>query len=753
MKSIFRSRVFRRYLAIASSVCLIALLSVAIGSLRTERLLTHNKEQESAAALQEITNIVNSSVFHAVAQSENLVSEQEFLNIISLSKEEVLPRNHITYLAARDRLLRYQLRSNLIRECAVVFPNTHMLMFTQNHIVTNIKIHYESGLFRYQGVSYDDFLSDFVQREDGHQSSFALMPSRDVFLPDGQSSNVITATKTINFPGKQDHVSVLLLIDTSAITRQVSTFMPGYEGWLALTDQSGNLLLIENESSLSESEIVQAMSGEIEDLAGTVLRAESMQPTGFIYHMYIPDSWFQQQVSPLLSPMQLVLLLALGAIALIAAGAVLISGMPLGRLERRFSESFCIEQPFQGVEDSVNQLFDSNSELRGTIRDMLPKLAAGVLERLYKGGILEADELNLVDFLKDTFPRRYRVAILRWRNYPGSQDAPTPIHLKGLAQRELSERFERMWIHRCDINTVAFLIDTQIYTQERMMEALQEVLDYFTDELPCLFAIAVGGQYELTSAIHSSYAEACVAMARISDRSVERLALYDESGHHVTEYLFPYEHKERLTVYIANGDAVYLKGLMEQLYERNFVSRHFTADDQSAYFSDLASILLRLKDKGIETGGDPPRAGCIRAPYTIFELFLKRYTSIAMTQRQNSNTMDFKLQEEMLSYIGQNFTDPALSLKLLAKKFSLTEKYVSHFFKAQNGQGFSEYVENLRLTEAVRLMEDPSLSLSRVYIMVGYVTGSTFYKAFRRRYGMSPSTWRETRRSQRLDSN
>ena len=87
----------------------------------------------------------------------------------------------------------------------------------------------------------------------------------------------------------------------------------------------------------------------------------------------------------------------------------------------------------------------------------------------------------------------------------------------------------------------------------------------------------------------------------------------------------------------------------------------------------------------------------------------------------------------------ENFTDPSLCLTKLSDHFNISESYLSHLFKDKTGQNFSVYLENLRLNEAVRRLKQGHCNLTELAMELGYNNAITFRRAFKKRYGMTPS--------------
>jgi len=93
------------------------------------------------------------------------------------------------------------------------------------------------------------------------------------------------------------------------------------------------------------------------------------------------------------------------------------------------------------------------------------------------------------------------------------------------------------------------------------------------------------------------------------------------------------------------------------------------------------------------------------------------------------------------SDIAANLSRDDLSVVEIALKQRVTPRYVQLLFEHQ-GTTFTEYVRNARLNRAHRMLADPHLadrSISVIAFDVGFSDLSYFNKAFRRRFGETPS--------------
>ena len=97
--------------------------------------------------------------------------------------------------------------------------------------------------------------------------------------------------------------------------------------------------------------------------------------------------------------------------------------------------------------------------------------------------------------------------------------------------------------------------------------------------------------------------------------------------------------------------------------------------------------------------------------------------------------------QSIRKYVLANLNDDRLSVHAVAGRHAVTPRYVQRLFE-ETGTTFTEYVLDQRLTRAHRLLTDARLAgrtLTAIAFEVGFSDLSYFNRAFRRRFGATPS--------------
>jgi len=84
-----------------------------------------------------------------------------------------------------------------------------------------------------------------------------------------------------------------------------------------------------------------------------------------------------------------------------------------------------------------------------------------------------------------------------------------------------------------------------------------------------------------------------------------------------------------------------------------------------------------------------------------------------------------------------------VTLAEVSNLVSMNYSYFSTWFKEETGQTFSAYVMKLRMEQAKRLLEDPTIRISEIAVQVGYDNIYHFSRAFKNFAGLSPKEYRK----------
>lgn len=93
------------------------------------------------------------------------------------------------------------------------------------------------------------------------------------------------------------------------------------------------------------------------------------------------------------------------------------------------------------------------------------------------------------------------------------------------------------------------------------------------------------------------------------------------------------------------------------------------------------------------------------------------------------------------AWLARHFREPSVVTAAVVH-LRVAERTLKRRFKAATGLTLIDYVQNLRIEEAKRLLESTRRSAEDVGADVGYADGSFFRRLFKRRTGLTPAAYR-----------
>ncbi len=97
--------------------------------------------------------------------------------------------------------------------------------------------------------------------------------------------------------------------------------------------------------------------------------------------------------------------------------------------------------------------------------------------------------------------------------------------------------------------------------------------------------------------------------------------------------------------------------------------------------------------------------------------------------------------EKVLSYINYHYTED-IKLDDISSLFSMNTSAFCRYFKQKTGQTFIDYIQNLRIGYACKLLIGTSYDISQISLECGFNTICHFNRIFKRNTNLTPSEYR-----------
>lgn len=104
----------------------------------------------------------------------------------------------------------------------------------------------------------------------------------------------------------------------------------------------------------------------------------------------------------------------------------------------------------------------------------------------------------------------------------------------------------------------------------------------------------------------------------------------------------------------------------------------------------------------------------------------------------------FNLEDQVIntikSYVQRNYRN--VTLEDIAKLVHMNPNYLSYYFKQKTGKNFSDFLTEVKMENAARLLKNVELKIHQVGRMVGYSNSKNFARSFKRYFGVTPKQYR-----------
>lgn len=180
----------------------------------------------------------------------------------------------------------------------------------------------------------------------------------------------------------------------------------------------------------------------------------------------------------------------------------------------------------------------------------------------------------------------------------------------------------------------------------------------------------------------------------------------------------------------------------------------------NANISHVPVIMLTSKSEisdrleGIKLGAD----AYLAKPFSLEELHLtidnlidnvrrlKGKFSGALKQDDKVEKIEVKgydeeLMERIMKVVNENLSDSDFNVEKMCDEVGVSRTQLHRKLKEMTGVPTSEFLRNIRLNEAARLIRERKINITQVSYMVGFANNSHFSTAFKKYFGMSPTEY------------
>lgn len=153
-------------------------------------------------------------------------------------------------------------------------------------------------------------------------------------------------------------------------------------------------------------------------------------------------------------------------------------------------------------------------------------------------------------------------------------------------------------------------------------------------------------------------------------------------------------------------------------------------------FERILQIIIRLHEETDNNGEG--KGDMVYALLLELTIYLKRLLNY---ERQEVIGIA-KTMQELKNYVDQHYAED-MSLHRLSKIFYLQPNTISKYFRKYHGKSLNQYINAVRVTNSVKLLQESDLSITQLAAEVGYSSVNTFLRQFKSFMSISPLQYKK----------
>lgn len=451
----------------------------------------------------------------------------------------------------------------------------------------------------------------------------------------------------------------------------------------------------------------------------------------------IPGSYLEAQYAPFHRVLSRYLWFSILIGGLCSGLFAIINYLPIKKLNRSLAGAGprpTMIQEYDRVVSHIERSADTINQLQGKVRDVEQTLRENLFMRLLYGTTASAELEQLAARLMPQVDAPYRVVLFQ-AGFPGGEPVGHP-----LGDRLRAALPAGCMLAQVETDTYAAMPAEEADVLEMVTRACDEVGRALAADGAWIRAgisdalCGYGGLNAGYDQAWLSLRDAAIGMAAPFQTGGTRLA-------HLLDFAGLQRLREQLLAPREDAVALFCRELERKLAAQGDDGARGETRIQAFYFLRMA-----LESAAAEAGMSALYLADLTysETETIHEMIARvERTALALCgEIRQAREMQDDLSARVISYINRSFTMPEMCADIIAQEFHVSRSSVFRVVREVTGRSLNEYIEQLRMDYAVKLLGQTDIPISEISQACGYLNANTFYKVFRKHFSVAPSAFR-----------
>ena len=284
--------------------------------------------------------------------------------------------------------------------------------------------------------------------------------------------------------------------------------------------------------------------------------------------------------------------------------------------------------------------------------------------------------------------------------------------------------------------------DTDLYG------VLQYGQEFLQEKTRIALSVGYSDLHEGIMAVSDAYKEALEAIRYRFLLGRGRLIAYRDIRDRSSGYRNDEESKVYLLLleYIENKkEEDELENFVEQLMYIYQMNEEMSIDVALVFKNEIVSAVAKMMEL---CGYEEDHILGVRSAFKNTDTLsdFRQLLSVQITElckRKIKRKASVDILEETKRFIKENYSDNELSVASIGSSMGMQGNHLSKIFKERYGISLLDYLANVRIREAKRLIEEGRLSVQEVAEKTGFLSSTVFIRAFKKKEGITPGKYKE----------
>lgn len=739
----------KKYYAILFSYLLILVIPLVCGSFiqeynktlanrqaesMTERMLESIKEQMDIR----MNHIWQMGLLAAQLDSVNKVMNTKLQSYVDISYE---------YYVMMKELEKIAVFEDNIKDIFVYFKETDKIVGTQGVMSTDM----------YGKLFWED-------RETGEElkayfNSFHYKECRKLKNAKGEEEILCVISDPASFMDEPGY-TVGIVIESRALEKLMESIRWMEESTVLIQDENGQILC--GIGDMKDENLIEQIAA-IGDTGGSYHETELLKEPCFVmaetseemdwkYYMVTPEDVVEKNAAM----MQRFYLVMLFLCVFIGFGTafvltsknyhpvkILAGLIAQYKSQNGAEETVSEEDSYQWLQQQTEQFFKERVNTMRMLKDNRKELKnyylLRLLENTYTADLDENLRKNQI-----AFPHPF-YTVIQFIIGEKENSADEQVLIKFVLRNIFTEMMEKDYvIYMVPVGErVAAIVN---FSQEDRMAGIRKIVQQAQEMIEEKFfyeiTALIGDCYGSRPEIFKAYTDTC-EMEGYVNLLDDNLICYADVHDREKKYWYNAELDQKLFNAVKAGNQEIAEELLKEVLSQQYKEKISLSVYRCLMFDILGTILKAADAGGYHEAIEETQVVeklSVRLPADqLEELFLRLIGDVCgrIHALQKEAGQNDDLSRKVQAYILENYRDPDLNVSLTGQHFHMTPSYLSTIYKKQTGSSMLEFINQVRLEEAERLLEQ-GLSVTEVAQQAGFRDSTYLIRVYKKKRGITP---------------